>query len=231
MVSVEDQGPGFPAENLETIFERFYTARPKGAAFGGHSGLGLSIARQIIDAHGGRIWAENVTDKAGQGRRRALHRQPAGGEAMILHAGLIAARRGGFWRGALIQGPSRLGQERPDAARDRPRRLAGRRRPGAGLGLGRQGSTAARPDTLKGLIEARGLDVLPDADRRLRRDRDLGALRAARRPRSSASTPGETETIAGVEVPLLRLRALEASAPAKLALAVRGLALQAAKRR
>ncbi len=67
---VEDQGPGVPPENLETIFERFYTARPKGqapggAAFGGHSGLGLSIARQIIEAHGGMIRAENVTGHAG----------------------------------------------------------------------------------------------------------------------------------------------------------------------
>ncbi|HYD44767.1 MAG TPA: stimulus-sensing domain-containing protein [Phenylobacterium sp.] len=59
IVSVDDDGPGIPAENLETIFERFYTSRPKGTAFGGNSGLGLSIARQIVDAHSGRIWAEN----------------------------------------------------------------------------------------------------------------------------------------------------------------------------
>jgi two-component system sensor histidine kinase ChvG len=41
------------------VFERFYTSRPKGAAFGGNSGLGLSIARQIVQAHGGGIHAEN----------------------------------------------------------------------------------------------------------------------------------------------------------------------------
>jgi two-component system sensor histidine kinase ChvG len=58
-VVVDDNGPGVPSENLETIFERFYTSRPKGAAFGGHSGLGLSIARQIVEAHHGRISAEN----------------------------------------------------------------------------------------------------------------------------------------------------------------------------
>ena len=56
---VDDDGPGMPPENLETVFERFYTARPRGAAFGGNSGLGLSIARQIIEAHGGTIHAEN----------------------------------------------------------------------------------------------------------------------------------------------------------------------------
>ena len=58
-VLVEDFGPGVPAENLETIFQRFYTQRPQGTAFGANSGLGLSIARQIVTAHKGRIWAEN----------------------------------------------------------------------------------------------------------------------------------------------------------------------------
>jgi len=56
---VEDDGPGIPPENLETVFRRFYTERPKGVAFGGNSGLGLSIARQIVGAHKGRIYAEN----------------------------------------------------------------------------------------------------------------------------------------------------------------------------
>jgi two-component system sensor histidine kinase ChvG len=59
VVTVDDDGPGIPPENVETIFQRFYTSRPKGAAFGGNSGLGLSIARQIVEAHGGEIHAEN----------------------------------------------------------------------------------------------------------------------------------------------------------------------------
>jgi two-component system sensor histidine kinase ChvG len=59
-VHVDDAGPGVPSDNLTTIFERFYTDRPKGAAFGGNSGLGLSIARSIVEAHKGRIWAENI---------------------------------------------------------------------------------------------------------------------------------------------------------------------------
>ena len=57
IATVADAGPGIPAENLETVFERFYTSRPKGAAFGGNSGLGLSIARQIVEAHGGTLQA------------------------------------------------------------------------------------------------------------------------------------------------------------------------------
>lgn len=58
LITVEDEGPGIPGDNLERIFERFYTSRP-GAEFGKNSGLGLSISRQIVEAHGGRIWAEN----------------------------------------------------------------------------------------------------------------------------------------------------------------------------
>ena len=58
-VSVEDEGPGIPEDKREAIFERFYSERPKGEKFGTHSGLGLSISRQIIDAHAGTITAEN----------------------------------------------------------------------------------------------------------------------------------------------------------------------------
>jgi two-component system sensor histidine kinase ChvG len=63
---VEDNGPGIPENKLETIFERFYTERPHHEAYGSHSGLGLSISKQIIDAHEGQIYAENIknlTDK------------------------------------------------------------------------------------------------------------------------------------------------------------------------
>ena len=61
MVSVEDNGPGIRAENIDRIFERFYTDRPSGEAFGQNSGLGLSISRQIVEAHGGRLVAENIS--------------------------------------------------------------------------------------------------------------------------------------------------------------------------
>ena len=60
-VIVDDDGPGIPAENLETVFERFYTSRPRGTAFGANSGLGLSIVRQIVEAHGGHVQASNRT--------------------------------------------------------------------------------------------------------------------------------------------------------------------------
>jgi two-component system sensor histidine kinase ChvG len=54
-----DRGPGIPAGKLETIFDRFYSERPSDEAFGTHSGLGLSIARQIAEAHGGSLTASN----------------------------------------------------------------------------------------------------------------------------------------------------------------------------
>jgi two-component system, OmpR family, sensor histidine kinase ChvG len=65
-ILVEDEGPGIPDENLERIFERFYTDRPQ-ENFGQNSGLGLNISRQIAVAHGGRLWAENRPPK-GVGR-------------------------------------------------------------------------------------------------------------------------------------------------------------------
>jgi two-component system sensor histidine kinase ChvG len=64
-IVVMDEGPGIPPENLETVFERFYTERPEGATFGSHSGLGLAICRQIMTAHKGRIWADNLTSESG----------------------------------------------------------------------------------------------------------------------------------------------------------------------
>lgn len=57
-ILIEDEGPGIPPENLERIFERFYTDRPH-ETFGQNSGLGLNISRQIIAAHGGKLYAEN----------------------------------------------------------------------------------------------------------------------------------------------------------------------------
>jgi len=59
LVAVEDCGPGIPEDKLTAIFDRFYTERPAGEKFGTHSGLGLSISKQIVEAHRGAIWAEN----------------------------------------------------------------------------------------------------------------------------------------------------------------------------
>jgi two-component system sensor histidine kinase ChvG len=68
---VEDEGPGIPSTNLERVFERFYTDRPE-ISFGKNSGLGLSISRQIIEAHKGRIWAENRYGRAPEGGERPV---------------------------------------------------------------------------------------------------------------------------------------------------------------
>lgn len=59
IVTVEDNGPGIPPENTKRIFERFYTDRPAHESFGQNSGLGLSIVRQIVEAHNGTIEADN----------------------------------------------------------------------------------------------------------------------------------------------------------------------------
>lgn len=67
-IVIEDDGPGIPSHAVERIFERFYTDRPD-QGFGQNSGLGLSISRQIVEAHRGRIWAEARPDEPAAGER------------------------------------------------------------------------------------------------------------------------------------------------------------------
>lgn len=64
LVVVEDTGPGIPEQSLTKIFKRFYSHRPVGQ-FGNNSGLGLAISKQIVEAHGGVIWAENIRQPQG----------------------------------------------------------------------------------------------------------------------------------------------------------------------
>lgn len=59
LIVVEDTGPGIPEQALTKVFKRFYSERPE-QQFGNNSGLGLAISRQIVEAHGGVIWAENI---------------------------------------------------------------------------------------------------------------------------------------------------------------------------
>ncbi len=78
-VTVDDEGPGIPEENLDSVFERFYTQRPESERFGSHSGLGLAIARQIVEAHRGSIAASNRYDgNGGIAGARFTVRLPAG---------------------------------------------------------------------------------------------------------------------------------------------------------
>jgi two-component system sensor histidine kinase ChvG len=65
-VRVADSGPGIPPGKLEAVFDRFYSERPAGEKFGTHSGLGLSISRQIVEMHGGTIAAANLQDAEGR---------------------------------------------------------------------------------------------------------------------------------------------------------------------
>jgi len=66
VLMVEDSGPGIPEGKERKIFERFYSERPEGEAFGTHSGLGLSISKQIVEGHGGMIRAENRLNSQGK---------------------------------------------------------------------------------------------------------------------------------------------------------------------
>jgi two-component system sensor histidine kinase GlrK len=62
-VSVSDGGPGIQAEDLPYIFERFYQGRTKAKHATPGSGLGLALAKKVVEAHGGRIWIESEAKK------------------------------------------------------------------------------------------------------------------------------------------------------------------------
>ena len=77
-IDVDDDGPGLPGDKLDAVFERFYSERPETEKFGTHSGLGLSISRQIVEAHGGAIVAANrYADDGGVAGARFTVRLPA----------------------------------------------------------------------------------------------------------------------------------------------------------
>jgi two-component system sensor histidine kinase ChvG len=86
VITVDDDGPGIPPHALERIFERFYTDRPN-QGFGQNSGLGLSISRQIVEAHGGKVWAVNRQVEAdapqGDGERQEPARHGAGARFVV----------------------------------------------------------------------------------------------------------------------------------------------------
>lgn len=77
LIEVEDMGPGIPPDKTEAIFERFYSERPGHENYGEHSGLGLAIARQIIEAHHGDIRAENIIKDGHTTGARFILRLPA----------------------------------------------------------------------------------------------------------------------------------------------------------
>ncbi|WP_241659558.1 sensor histidine kinase [Sphingomonas glacialis] len=80
LIAIEDEGPGVPEEAREQVFQRFQSLRPAGEAFGKHSGLGLAIARTIVDAHHGSIVATERDDRA-SGARFVIHLPAAAPDA------------------------------------------------------------------------------------------------------------------------------------------------------
>ncbi len=85
-IAIEDEGPGIPPDNLTRIFDRFYTDRPDEKSFGQNSGLGLNISQQIVNAHGGRIWAENRPAPAAKGKTGA---KPSGKDRSLSGARIV----------------------------------------------------------------------------------------------------------------------------------------------
>ena len=165
-IMVDDDGPGIPAHAFERIFERFYTDRPS-QGFGQNSGLGLSISRQIIEAHGGRIWAANRLDAGDDRRSRPTAMQRRRSSGCSARASPSGCRLSGAVSrpdvripctrpplvvgeaGILIRGASGSRQDQSRAGADRAMRsargllrAAGRRRPRRARRRGTAGSSA-----------------------------------------------------------------------------------------
>ena len=109
MATVDDDGPGMPPENLETVFERFYTARPKGAAFGGNSGprpLDRPPDRRGARRHASGPRTATTRPRAASPGARFIVDRPRRGRRVILpRRPDRALRLGGRWRGVLIGAP------------------------------------------------------------------------------------------------------------------------------
>ncbi len=118
-IAVEDEGPGIPEAKLEHIFDRFYSERPEGEQFGQHSGLGLSISRQIVETLKGRIAAENRRDATGKivGARFVV-RLPRAGAAMRSTARRRKADERGEG-GTRAEDPQDQAREGAEVGRDR----------------------------------------------------------------------------------------------------------------
>ena len=88
VIDIEDDGPGIPENKLDAIFERFYSERPQAEKFGTHSGLGLSISRQIAEAHGGSLRAANrIAEDGGIVGARFTLRLPAAARVTAAQGG------------------------------------------------------------------------------------------------------------------------------------------------
>jgi signal transduction histidine kinase len=75
LVSVTDNGPGIPAEKQSGLFRKFYQVSPTITRRHGGTGLGLTICKEIVERHGGRIWYDS-THKDGACFRFVLPREP-----------------------------------------------------------------------------------------------------------------------------------------------------------
>ena len=130
---VEDEGPGIPSDKVEDIFKRFYSDRPQtDRTVGKNSGLGLSISREIVQAYGGRIWAE----QSARSRRAARRLRSTSRSSCANGASTVLSARGFTVRlPAADAAPSREHRRLPDAAE-----LVH----GTCVALGRVGRVAAR---------------------------------------------------------------------------------------
>ena len=153
-VTVTDEGPGIRGD-ISRIFQRFYTDRPEGEHFGDHSGLGLAISRQIIDAHKGTIIAENRTDRSGAiftvTLQRVADARTRNDANHNIHAtGLVLGGHGLILRGPSGAGKSLLALELLDEWEVRGLPASWSRTTGSTSRRGRRAWSCRRPSRSRG---------------------------------------------------------------------------------
>ncbi len=94
-VAVSDTGSGISAEHLPHVFERFYRVDPSRSRSTGGTGIGLAIAKQLVEAHGGRIWAESEIGKGSTFHFTLPVAMPADGDALSEDIPRVTVRRQG----------------------------------------------------------------------------------------------------------------------------------------
>ena len=219
-IIVDDDGPGIPADAFERIFERFYTDRPC-QGFGQNSGLGLSISRQIIEAHGGRIRAMNrLAPGKADGRHVLGARFVVWLRAAKVSAAGPTARQGGpsrstpapsssARRGSSFAAPSGAGKSSLALALDHGGGTRGAVRRGLSATTGSNfaaaaaGSSPAAIRAVHGMIERRGQGILHMAYETAAVVRLVVDILARRGGDALSGGSKDHVTLCGVELPLL----------------------------
>ena len=112
-IRVADDGPGVPPEHVERIFDRFYRVDESRSRTTGGAGLGLAIARELVELHGGRIWYEGgefvMSEQIPRAQSKAIVLRPRLGDLLIFTTNFRPVKGSrGYYRVAMKHGVSEV---------------------------------------------------------------------------------------------------------------------------